>query len=143
MENGRLWVNLDPLHEPAQRALMTLYAQAGQHAAALRQYETCVQLLADELGVEPEEETAVLYQTIQARQLPTPKKKEERPTTKPTTAAPQKTIKHSLPLQSTPFLGRQQEINTLSNYLADPDKRPHHHHWFRRHGQNAAGADRC
>jgi DNA-binding SARP family transcriptional activator len=31
---GRRWVALDPLHEPAQRALMEAYAQAGQRAAA-------------------------------------------------------------------------------------------------------------
>ena len=29
---------------------------------------------------------------------------------------------NNLPPQPTPFLGRQQEINTLTNYLADPDK---------------------
>jgi DNA-binding SARP family transcriptional activator len=41
---------LDPLDENAHRALMQLYAQAGQPTAALRQYERSRQLLADELG---------------------------------------------------------------------------------------------
>lgn len=123
VENGRLWVNLDPLHEPAQRTLMTLYAQAGQPAAALRQYETCVQLLADELGVEPEDETAVLSQTIRARQLPVLDRNEDSTVPKATTDASAKTVAHNLPTQSTPFLGRQQEISALTSYLADPDKR--------------------
>ena len=36
---ARRWVGLDGLHEPAHRMLMRLYAWAGQHAAALRQYQ--------------------------------------------------------------------------------------------------------
>ena len=41
---ARRWLALDSLHEPAHRRLMQLYHQAGQQAAALRQYETCVQI---------------------------------------------------------------------------------------------------
>jgi DNA-binding SARP family transcriptional activator len=37
---------LDSLHEPAHRQLMQLYEQTGQLAAALRQYELCVDTLA-------------------------------------------------------------------------------------------------
>jgi DNA-binding SARP family transcriptional activator len=66
---ARRWVALDPLHEPAHRALMRLYAQAGQQAAAQRQYQECLRLLEAELGVEPEAETTALYESIRARQL--------------------------------------------------------------------------
>jgi DNA-binding SARP family transcriptional activator len=55
---------LDPLHEPAHRALMRLYARQGRRAAALRQYQTCVGILRRELGAEPEPETQQLYQEI-------------------------------------------------------------------------------
>jgi tetratricopeptide (TPR) repeat protein len=55
---------LDPLQEPAHRALMQLYVDLGRRAAALRQYETCVGLLQRDLGVEPEPETRALYQAI-------------------------------------------------------------------------------
>ena len=72
IEYGRRWLALDPLHEPAQRELMKLYAWAGQHSAALRQYENCVQLLEEELGVEPEPETDLLYEAIKKRDLPPP-----------------------------------------------------------------------
>ncbi len=61
---GQRWLALDPLHEPAQRQLMTLYADSGDRSAALRQYQTCVQLLEDELGVPPEDETVALYESI-------------------------------------------------------------------------------
>src|SRR4051794_5331358 len=51
IDAARRWVGLDPLHEPAQRALMRLYALAGQQAAAMRQYRECTRLLEAELGV--------------------------------------------------------------------------------------------
>jgi DNA-binding SARP family transcriptional activator len=60
----RRWLALDPLHEPAHRQLMQLYAWAGQHAAALRQYRECVRILEQELGVPPLEETTHLYRAI-------------------------------------------------------------------------------
>lgn len=61
---ARRWLALDPLHEPAHRQLMLLYAQSGQHAAALRQYRECVRVLEEELGVPPLEETTRLVEAI-------------------------------------------------------------------------------
>lgn len=61
---ARRWVELDPLHESAQRWLMALYARSGQRTEAHRQYQACVRLLADELGVEPEPTTKQLYEQI-------------------------------------------------------------------------------
>jgi DNA-binding SARP family transcriptional activator len=70
---ARRWLALDPLHEPAHRRLMQLYAWAGQRAAGLRQYRECVRILDQELGVAPLEETNQLYQAIKENQvLPTP-----------------------------------------------------------------------
>ncbi len=57
---------MDPLHEPAHRQLMSLYARSGQQAAALRQYQECVRRLQNELGVEPDAETSALYEAIRA-----------------------------------------------------------------------------
>jgi DNA-binding SARP family transcriptional activator len=61
---ARRWLGLDPLHEPAHRALMALYAGRGDRASALRQYRECVVTLERELGVEPLEETTALYEAI-------------------------------------------------------------------------------
>ncbi|UCC61798.1 MAG: protein kinase, partial [Anaerolineae bacterium] len=69
---ARRWLALDPLHEPAHRCLMRLYAQSGQRAAALARYEACRQVLRDELGVEPTAETTALYEQIQAGELEAP-----------------------------------------------------------------------
>ena len=66
---GRRWLALDPWHEPAHRALMTLYAYSDQKAAALRQYEECVRLLEEELGIQPEAETTALYEAIRTRRI--------------------------------------------------------------------------
>jgi DNA-binding SARP family transcriptional activator/pimeloyl-ACP methyl ester carboxylesterase len=62
--HARHWLSLDPIHEPAHRLLMELYAKSGQHAAALRQYKECERLLNQELGVPPQPETTDLYQSI-------------------------------------------------------------------------------
>jgi DNA-binding SARP family transcriptional activator len=69
---ARRWVALDPLDESAQRWLMQLYAWSGERSAALRQYQICAQLLAQELNVEPEPATRQLEQAIRAGRLPPP-----------------------------------------------------------------------
>ena len=68
IEHARRWLSLDPLHEPAHRQLMRLYALAGKPSAASRQYQECKRLLSQELGVEPDAETEELYRSIQTRQ---------------------------------------------------------------------------
>jgi DNA-binding SARP family transcriptional activator/pimeloyl-ACP methyl ester carboxylesterase len=70
--DARRWLSLDPLHEPAHRRLMQLYAWSDQRSAALRQYQECQRLLQEELGIEPEAETQALYEAIKTRQLKPP-----------------------------------------------------------------------
>src|SRR5262249_3796415 len=57
-------LSLDPLQEVTHRALMRLYARQGRRAAALRQYQLCVDVLQRELGVEPEEATKQVYREL-------------------------------------------------------------------------------
>ena len=52
-------LTLDPWREEAHRQLMDLYARSGQRSAALAQYALCRQVLADELGITPGDETQV------------------------------------------------------------------------------------
>lgn len=61
---ARSWLALDRLNEPAQRMLIGLYNQSGQRSMALRQYETLVDLLQNELGQAPEAKTLSLYQSL-------------------------------------------------------------------------------
>ena len=72
IRHARRRLALDPLHEPAQRQLMLLYAWDDQRAAALRQYQECARILNEELGVPPLEETTVLYTAILNHETPAP-----------------------------------------------------------------------
>jgi DNA-binding SARP family transcriptional activator len=65
IEVYRSLVSTDILMEEAHRALMRCYILMGERALALRQYQTLVEILQDELGAFPSSETTVLYQSIQ------------------------------------------------------------------------------
>jgi predicted ATPase/DNA-binding SARP family transcriptional activator len=106
------WLALDPLHEPVQRWLMYLYARTGQRTAALRQYQKCVRILEEELGLFPSKETTSLYKQIRTGQIGA----EESPIP---VAAP----RHNLPVQSTRFIGRQGLIADIRERLQNPDCR--------------------
>lgn len=67
--HAQRWLETDPLHEPAHRQLMRLYAASGQRTEALRQYQHCVELLEAELATRPEDETTALYAAIQANSI--------------------------------------------------------------------------
>jgi DNA-binding SARP family transcriptional activator len=54
----------DPLQERVHRTLIELYCRQGRLGAALRQYRTCADLLAKELGIEPDATTKALRREI-------------------------------------------------------------------------------
>lgn len=60
-------VELEPFRETGWRLLMRAHDTAGDVAEALRAYERCRRLLADELGVDPSRETAALHHSLLAR----------------------------------------------------------------------------
>jgi DNA-binding SARP family transcriptional activator len=66
------WIALDALKEMAYRRKMRTHYAAGERGQALETYEACRALLAVELGVEPEPETAALAERIriQASHVP-------------------------------------------------------------------------
>ena len=146
---ARRWLTLDPLEETVHRQLMQLYAQAGQQAAAVRQYDECVRILAAELDVPPDAETTAIYEAIRTRRFPKPDKvtsdkvtsdevtsdevtSDEVTSTSSVTPSPPypvtlsplhpvtATPPHNLPTQNTPFVGRQQEVAELIERLTDP-----------------------
>jgi TolB-like protein/Flp pilus assembly protein TadD len=55
---------LDPLREEAHRQLMRQLHQSGDRAGALRQYQTCADILNRELQVDPDAATRALYEKI-------------------------------------------------------------------------------
>lgn len=59
----------DDLAEEVHRHLIELYAAAGDRRAALRQFEQCVEVLEQELGVDPLPETRTVYEAALAGRL--------------------------------------------------------------------------
>ena len=108
LAHTRHQVELQPWQEEAQRQLMRLLAVTGRRAGALAQYEACRRVLAEELDIEPEEETIALYERIRdrARLLPS-----------------YSTPPHGLPVPPTPFVGREAELVEIQDRLLGPDCR--------------------
>ncbi|MEZ4735092.1 MAG: BTAD domain-containing putative transcriptional regulator [Caldilineaceae bacterium] len=138
---ARRWLQLDPHDEAVHRQLMRLYALTGQAAAALRQYEECVRLLAAALDAKPTAETTALYDAIRTRRFPAPEgvtrwqgdkmtsdkmtsDKVAQSPNHPVTLSPSHLVTlsppHNLPTQTTPFVGRAQEVAEILQRLADP-----------------------
>ncbi len=61
---GQQILDLDPLREEIHREMMRLFVENGQRTLAVRQYETCRNTLAKELGISPVEETQRTYAQI-------------------------------------------------------------------------------
>jgi DNA-binding SARP family transcriptional activator len=64
-------LRLDPLREEVHREAMRLFAENGQRALAIRQFESCREILATEMGIAPMPETEALYHQIIADAAPT------------------------------------------------------------------------
>jgi DNA-binding SARP family transcriptional activator len=69
---ARQLLRIDPLSEDAYRSLMRLHAFAGRRGRAIAVYQELSQLLNEELGVPPAEETVADYQAILDEELPGP-----------------------------------------------------------------------
>jgi DNA-binding SARP family transcriptional activator len=63
-------LRLDPLREEIHREAMRLFVENGQRALAIRQFESCREILAAELGIPPMPETDTLYRQILADAVP-------------------------------------------------------------------------
>ncbi len=95
-------LQLDPLWENAYRLQMRLLAYTGQRSAVITQFETWRELLDEELGIEPDEDSIELYEQILNGEIT--------PQAIPTTP-------HNLPSDPTPFVNRPEEIDQISDQL--------------------------
>lgn len=104
----RRWLALDPLHEPAHRRLVRLYALNGDRAAALVQYRECVRTLSRELGVPPLAETTRLYEAVNAGVYDPPEPARA-------TAKPVPTVVHGVTAdaRTIPLVGRSADLGAL------------------------------
>lgn len=113
-------IALDPLSEATYRRLMRLLARQGQRSAALAQFSACRHILNEELGLEPEPETLALYEQIKnghwapVQAVPA----EGGPqASRPQAESELTNLKHNLPAQLTPFIGREVELSLLGQHL--------------------------
>ena len=79
---------LEPYREGGYRRLMQAHAAAGDSAEALRVYERCRRLLADELGAYPSAETESIYRDL--LRAPAPEAPAARPETAPSAVEPER-----------------------------------------------------
>lgn len=103
---ARRWLQTDPLHESAHRLLMQLYAENGQRSKALQQYQTCVDVLDQELATPPEEATVRLFERIRDGESITKPKREKAGT-----------FYSALPPLPSLVVGREQALQDIKNRL--------------------------
>ncbi len=112
LEQAQRWLTLDPLHEPAHRWIMTLYAANDDPRNAMRHYRHCMRILRQELNLPPADETTALYEQIRAGRF--------------VGSLPGGSIRklpaHNLPAAPA-LLGRTMELAELASLLADPEQR--------------------
>lgn len=119
VEAARRRVALDPLDEPAHRRLMELFAEAGQHAAALRQYRLLAETLERELGAAPDAETTALYERLRLGDRSTQggSRWSSAPPRLSAVPAPESA---AIETPALPFLGREEELARIAAALVDP-----------------------
>lgn len=131
--HAQRWLATDNLDERAHRKLMTLFAKNDQMQAALRQYESCQTVLKKELDLTPETETTDLYNRIREKRSSASAVEIGR--TQTLLAEGERTswleqilsspvrvaFQTNLPVQTTPFIGREEEIGEIGRLLHNPD----------------------
>jgi DNA-binding SARP family transcriptional activator len=109
------WLSLDNLHEPAHRQLMQLFSWSGRRSAALHQYQECVRILNDELGVPPLEETTQLFEAIRENRFAPPQTRSRAQRSQPEIS--RERVEQSGPEAAGegkyPFVGREKERQAL------------------------------
>lgn len=93
---------ISPLSEWAYRQMMLLLVRNDQRSKALQLYQTCCRVLADELGIDPSQETQTLHERIRAAT---------------------DSQAHNLPIATAPFVGRVQELAQIEAQLIQPSCR--------------------
>jgi predicted ATPase/DNA-binding SARP family transcriptional activator len=102
-------VELAPWEENAHRIVMLQLALNSQWSAAADQYHSLTRYLKDEMGLEPTAETVQLFEEIRSINA---KGETIQPRFTPTI--------DQLPTFTTPFIGRQHELNEIADLLVDP-----------------------
>ena len=130
--HARKQLQFDNLREAAHRQLIEVLARSGKRDEAVRQYEACIEILQNELGIPPGKLLTTLYDQILSDQLPSLEKVEP-------AGSGSLTLEKSVALSTAPsalalstahidwgeapdvtiFYGRQAEMAQLAQWLLD------------------------
>ena len=120
----RRLLEIEPSREDAHRRLMAWLAMSGQRSAALAQYEICCRELAEDLAVEPEEETTILCERIRRGDLKPPAAHARPATHVPPVphAGPRRPAFLDEPAEAAdrprePFVGRESQLERLAGFM--------------------------
>jgi DNA-binding SARP family transcriptional activator len=105
---------LDPLDEGAHCDLMRLYAWSGQRSAALGEYQECVGILQDQLGVPPQEATTQLCAAIKEGRAPPPPSPDRTPDL---SVRPPPFLEAEKEVEKPVFVARDRELAQLARFL--------------------------
>src|SRR6266498_2910818 len=109
---GERWIKLGQKPEPAYRALMTAHAVKGDMSKMAATYERCVKSL-HELGIEPSEQTKLLYKHLKSGFV-----KETSKIVSTITKPHGKEISSNIPVPLTSFIGREKELKEIARLLS-------------------------
>ena len=112
---ARRQLALEPWREPAHRQSMQAYALGGDRTAALAQFEACREILEVELGIAPSQETIALMDEIKSGRFSSLETDE--------IIRPPARIRHNLPADTTPFIGREAEMTEIRRLLVHERRR--------------------
>lgn len=136
IHHGKRLLEIEPWREEIHRLLMTLYVRSGQPGAAIGQFRHCRELLQQELELDVMPETEALYREIREQamsqphihiDLPEPVDMPD-PDVSSSSELPLNALLSDtapvaqqavLPSMSTSFVGRETEINSIKERLAD------------------------
>jgi len=112
---ARRQIELDSLRESAYRQLIETLARDGRRAEALAALESMVKILQTELGLAPSPETELLAEQIKDNKL----RGVDEVVTQIGVAEEPELPRHNLPSELTPFIGRDEELAQLHEFIGD------------------------
>ena len=116
LEWGERWISFGQKPEAAYRFLMRAHAARGDMSRVATTFERCTKSLS-EFGVEPSEQTRVLYEDLKSGKEKLEKEIPSTPSIE--SPKPEPASRTNLPVPLTSFIGREKEIDDVLNLLEE------------------------
>ncbi|HEX2914676.1 MAG TPA: tetratricopeptide repeat protein [Chloroflexia bacterium] len=113
----------DPSNEAAHRELILVYTLSGQRNEALNQYQLCMKVLDEELGLDPSPETLELYRQVLAGEIKAELLTVTSPAPLLAVADEPPPYYEDIPAPATSLVGREAEVNRGTALLRSREAR--------------------